>query len=131
MNPNSLIYRKGFTFTKHSPEEVSHFDRVFDVFKDLLTHTSGDLEEAFEWLEMLDKEYDIFTDEYSLADFEEDLKKRGYTEEELNAAGLLNRFKSLGNQYKSLLFSPMALFCANAAIIVIILRRPPYRMCFA
>ncbi len=74
---------KGFTFKKHSPEEVSHFDRIFDVFKDLLTHTSGDLEEAFEWLEMLDKEYDIFTDEYTIEDFEEDLKKRGYIKEEI------------------------------------------------
>ncbi|MBU4538143.1 MAG: VWA domain-containing protein [Weeksellaceae bacterium] len=79
-----LNFRKGFTFTKHSPEEISHFDRVFEVFKDLLTHTSGDIEEAFEWLEMLDKEYDIFTDEYTLADFEEDLKKRGYIKEEKN-----------------------------------------------
>lgn len=77
-----LNFRGGFTFKKHTPEEISHFDRVFDVFKDLLTHTSGDIEEAFEWLEMLDKEYDIFTNEYTLADFEEDLKKRGYIKEE-------------------------------------------------
>lgn len=79
----SNFNRKGFTFKKHTPEEVSHFERIFDVFKDLLTHTSGDLEEAFEWLEMLDKEYDIFTDEYTIADFEEDLKKRGYIKEEI------------------------------------------------
>lgn len=77
-------FNKGFTFTKHTPEEISHFDRVFDVFKDLLTHTSGDIEEAFEWLEMLDREYNIFTDEYSLQDFEDDLKKRGYIKEEID-----------------------------------------------
>ncbi len=75
-------FNKGFTFSKHVPKEVSHFDRVFDVFKDLLTHTSGDIEEAFEWLDMLDKEYNIFTNEYTLDDFEEDLKKRGYIKEE-------------------------------------------------
>ena len=68
MTDRQLNFRQGFTFTKHTPEEISHFDRVFEVFKDLLTHTSGDIEEAFEWLEMLDKEYDIFTDEYTLAD---------------------------------------------------------------
>lgn len=82
MTNKELNFGKGFIFTKHTPEEISHFDRVFDVFKDLLTHTSGDIEEAFEWLDILDKEYDIFTDEYSLADFEEDLKKRGYIKEE-------------------------------------------------
>ena len=75
---------KGFIFSKHVPKEIAHFDRVFDVFKELLTHTSGNVEEAFEWLDVLDKEYSIFTDEYSLADFKEDLKKRGYIKEEID-----------------------------------------------
>ncbi|MDG1333616.1 MAG: VWA domain-containing protein [Crocinitomicaceae bacterium] len=75
---------KGFTFSKFTPEDVSHFDRVFDIFKELLTHTSGDIEEAFDWLDTLDQEYDIFTDEYTLEDFEEDLKKRGYIREEID-----------------------------------------------
>ncbi|MBW8523015.1 VWA domain-containing protein [Chryseobacterium chendengshani] len=82
MTDKQFNFQQGFTFSKHIPEETSHFDRVFDVFKDLLTHTSGDIEEAFEWLDMLDKEYDIFTDEYTLADFEEDLRKRGYIKKE-------------------------------------------------
>ena len=75
---------KGFTFSKHTPKETSNFDRVFDIFKELLTHTSGDIEEAFDWLDTLDAEYNIFTDEYSLEDFEEDLKKRGYIREEID-----------------------------------------------
>ncbi len=75
---------KGFIFSKHVPKEIAHFDRVFDIFKELLTHTSGNVEEAFEWMDVLDKEYNIFTDEYSLADFEEDLKKRGYIKEEID-----------------------------------------------
>ena len=40
-------FGKGFTFSKHVPKEISHFERVFDVFKELLTHTSGNIEEAF------------------------------------------------------------------------------------
>lgn len=82
MTNKDFNFQKGYTFSKHIPEDISHFDRVFDVFKDLLTHTSGDIEEAFEWLDMLDKEYTIFNDEYSLEDFEADLKKRGYIKEE-------------------------------------------------
>jgi Ca-activated chloride channel homolog len=74
---------KGFIISKYVPEEVEHFDRVFDVFKELLTHTSGDISEAFEWLNTLDKEYNIFNDQYTLADFEADLKKRGYIKEEI------------------------------------------------
>ena len=75
-------YGKGFTFSKHIAKDVSNFDRVFGVFKELLTHTSGDIEEAFEWLNTLDQEYNIFNENYSLEDFEEDLKKRGYIKEE-------------------------------------------------
>lgn len=75
---------KGFIFSKHNPKEISPFDRVFSTFKELLTHTSGDIEEAFAWLDELDKEYSIFTDEYILADFEEDLKKRGYIKEQID-----------------------------------------------
>ena len=76
--------RKGFIISKHVAEEVDHFDRVFDIFKELLTHTSGDIDEAFDWLNSLDAEYKIFSDEYSLEDFEEDLKKRGYIKEEID-----------------------------------------------
>jgi len=76
-------FGKGFTISKHVPKEIAHFDRVFDIFKELLTHTSGDIQEAFDWLETLDKEYNIFSDAYTLQDFEEDLKKRGYIKEEV------------------------------------------------
>ena len=50
----------------------------------MLTHTSGDIDEAFKWLDTLDKEYNIFSNEYSLDDFEEELKKRGYIKEEID-----------------------------------------------
>ena len=76
---------RGITISKSTPKKISHFDRVFDIFKDLLTHTSGDINEAFNWLDTLDKEYAIFSNEYSLEDFEVDLKKRGYIKEELNS----------------------------------------------
>ena len=84
MTAKDFNFGKGFTISKHISKEVSNFDRIFDVFKDLLTHTSGDIDEAFKWLNTLDKEYNIFNDKYSLDDFEEELKKRGYIKEEIN-----------------------------------------------
>ena len=74
---------KGFIISKHIPEDIQPFDRVFEIFKELITHTSGDLDEAFDWLDSLDKEYNIFSAEYTIHDFEEDLKKRGYIKEEI------------------------------------------------
>ena len=77
-------YGKGFTFSKHIAKDVSDFDRVFGVFKELLTHTSGDIEEAFEWLNTLDNKYNIFNENYTLENFEDDLKKRGYIKEDID-----------------------------------------------
>ena len=84
MTEIDFSYGKGFTFSKHTAKDVSDFDRVFGVFKELLTHTSGDIEEAFEWLNTLDDEYNIFNDHYTLENFEEDLKKRGYIKENID-----------------------------------------------
>ena len=74
---------KGFLFSKQVPKEEEPFDRVFGIFKELLTHTSGDVEEAFDWLKELDAEYSIFSAAYTLEQFKEDLIKRGYLREEL------------------------------------------------
>jgi uncharacterized protein with von Willebrand factor type A (vWA) domain len=83
-NYNPKNFNDGFVFSKYTEKNISPFDRVFDIFKDLITHTSGDLDEAFHWLDVLDKEYKIFNDTYSLDDFKEDLRKRGYTQEDLD-----------------------------------------------
>jgi uncharacterized protein with von Willebrand factor type A (vWA) domain len=88
----------GITFSKHIPKEKDNFDRVFEIFKELITHTSGDIEETFNWLESLDKEYNIFSEEYSLEDFQEDLKKRGYIKDEIDS----NNDSGLGNSNKIL-----------------------------
>ena len=96
----------GITFSKHIPEEKDNFDRVFEIFKELITHTSGDIEESFNWLESLDKEYNIFNEEYSLEDFREDLKKRGYIKDEIdsdNNSGLGNGKKILTAKLESAL----------------------------
>ena len=77
-------FGKGFTFSKHIEKKVSDFDRVFGIFKEILTHTSGDIEEAFEWLNTLDAEYNIFNDQYTIENFEEDLKNRGYIKEDID-----------------------------------------------
>ncbi len=74
--------RKGFKFKPYQAEELSPFDKLFSVFKELIVHTSGDFDEAISWLLELDKEYKLTTPEYSIEDFIEDLKKKGYIREE-------------------------------------------------
>jgi len=68
----------GYRFSKYNPKEQSGFDKLFDIFKQLLTYTSGDVAEALSWLTELDKEYQLTDPDYGIGDFIDDLKKRGY-----------------------------------------------------
>ncbi|GLB49161.1 vWA domain-containing protein [Neptunitalea lumnitzerae] len=82
MNRNAKNNRKGFVFKQYEAPEESIFEKLLGIFKELITHTSGDFDEAIEWLKQLDDEYQLTTPEYTLDDFIEDLKKKGYIKEE-------------------------------------------------
>ena len=73
----------GYVFTPYQAPELSDFERLFDIFSELIVHTSGDVDEALEWLNVLDKEYSLTNDKYTMDDFIEDLKKKGYLREEI------------------------------------------------
>ena len=79
--------KKGFIFKKFEAESQSPFDRLFDIFKELITHTSGDFDEAINWLKELDKEYNLTNEDYSIEDFVEELKEKGYVKEEIDVNG--------------------------------------------
>jgi uncharacterized protein with von Willebrand factor type A (vWA) domain len=79
--------KSGYVFTPFEAPNQSPFDRLFDVFSELITHTSGDVDEALDWLNVLDKEYKLTTDDYTMEDFIEDLKKKGYLREEIQPDG--------------------------------------------
>ncbi|MEK9614167.1 MAG: hypothetical protein VW080_09630 [Flavobacteriaceae bacterium] len=70
--------RSGFLFKKHIKKEQTPFERLFEIFKELITHTSGDFDEAIDWLRELDKEYHLTDEDYTIDDFIEDLKNRSY-----------------------------------------------------
>ncbi len=81
------MYKSGYIFTPYEAPEQSNFDKLFEIFSELITHTSGDVDEALDWLNVLDKEYSLTNDEYSMEDFIEDLKKKGYLREEIEPDG--------------------------------------------
>ena len=79
--------KKGFVFKPYESPTQSPFEKLFEIFKELITHTSGDFDEAISWLRELDKEYELTTAEYTIDDFIEDLKKKGYIKEEIDTDG--------------------------------------------
>ncbi|AXT50572.1 hypothetical protein D1818_06905 [Aquimarina sp. BL5] len=87
MKEKKGIFKKGFAFKHYEAPEQSPFDKLFDIFQEIITHTSGDLDEALDWMRELDKEYELTNEDYTLDDFIEDLKKKGYIREEIKPDG--------------------------------------------
>lgn len=83
----AMDIRKGFRFTPYEAPNLSIFDKLFEIFQELITHTSGDFDEAIDWLRELDKEYQLTTEDYTIEDFIEDLKAKGYIREEFKDGG--------------------------------------------
>jgi uncharacterized protein with von Willebrand factor type A (vWA) domain len=79
--------KKGFYFKQYEAPFQSPFDKLFGIFKELIVHTSGDFDEAIDWLRELDKEYKLTDEQYTIDDFIEDLKKKGYIRDELKDDG--------------------------------------------
>ena len=73
----------GHFFSKYDPSQnnKSKFEQLLDLFTQLLTYTSGDVAEAMDWLNQLDRKFQLTNDEYGMGDFIEELKEKGYLEE--------------------------------------------------
>ncbi len=76
---------KGFHFSTYNAPNLTPFEKLFEIFQELITHTSGDVDEALDWLRELDKEYELTDEDYTIEDFIEDLKNKGYLREEVEA----------------------------------------------
>jgi len=77
----------GIRFTKHLAKAQTPFEKLFEIFKELITHTSGDFDEAIDWLRELDKEYHLTDENYSIDDFIEDLKEKAYIQPSPGSVG--------------------------------------------
>lgn len=69
-----------YQFSNFDPgkNQQSDFDKLLDIFTQLLTYTSGDAGEALSWLTELDKQYELTNDQYGMGDFIDELKEKGY-----------------------------------------------------
>ena len=76
----------GHRFEKYiEPDDNrSPFEKLLEIFLEIMVHTSGDVEETFRWMELVDQEHQITTPEYTLEDFRNDLEKNGYLSSSIN-----------------------------------------------
>ena len=87
MNFSGNIPISGWSYSTFSNDSVSLFDRLLEIFKELLTYTSGDFDEAVDWLRQLDKEYSLTTEDYTIDDFIDELLNKGFISTEINTTG--------------------------------------------
>ncbi len=83
---NSLK-QSGFLFSNFKAKSQTPFEKLFEIFKELITYTSGDFNEAIDWLKELDKEYVLTSEDYTMDDFIEELLTKGYIKKDLNKDG--------------------------------------------
>ena len=84
---NSLK-QSGFLFSNFKAKSQTPFEKLFEIFKELITYTSGDFNEAIDWLKELDKEYVLTSEDYTMDDFIEELLAKGYIKKDLNQDGV-------------------------------------------
>ena len=70
----------GHQFKYFDPNEggKSKFDQLLDLFMQLLSYTNADVTEALNWMNELDKKFELTNDDYGIGDFIEDLKEKGF-----------------------------------------------------
>jgi uncharacterized protein with von Willebrand factor type A (vWA) domain len=74
----------GYRFQDFIPpdKQQADFEKLLNIFLQLLTMASGDVAEAMQWLSDLDRQYQLTNQEYGIGDFFEDLKAKGYITED-------------------------------------------------
>tara|TARA_Y100000768_G_C23933419_1_gene661309 strand:- start:113 stop:1240 length:1128 start_codon:yes stop_codon:yes gene_type:complete len=78
---------KGWSFSVFKQKNVTPFEKLFEIFKELITYTSGDFDEAIDWLRQLDIEYKLTDKNYTIDDFIDDLLNKGYITAEISSDG--------------------------------------------
>ena len=102
MNFSGNIPISGWSYSTFSNDSVSLFDRLLEIFKELLTYTSGDFDEAVDWLRQLDKEYSLTTEDYTIDDFIDELLNKGFISTEINTTGGKELMKITSKMEKAL-----------------------------
>ncbi len=79
---------RNFVFSRFiAMEKGSPFEKLLNLFIELLNYTSGDAAEALQWLTEIDREHGITGDDYGMGDFIDDLKAQGYLKDDTPGEG--------------------------------------------
>ena len=74
----------GHRFTQYIPDDSNNggFENLLKIFLQLIVVTSGDVSEALNWMNELDRKYNLTDENYGMGDFIDDLKNRDFIKED-------------------------------------------------
>ncbi len=77
-------------FSEFVPDNSSRnrFEKLLDIFLQLITYSGGDVSEALNWMNQLDQKHHLTDDSYGMGDFIQDLKDKGFIEDDSTKPGL-------------------------------------------
>ena len=86
----------GNRFSDYIPDnsQKGDFENLLKIFLQLLTITSGDVSEALNWMNDIDRQYNLTNENYGMGDFIDELKEKDYIKE--NEDGTLLQLTSKG-----------------------------------
>ena len=75
----------GYLFSKYIAQsnQEKGFEQLLNLFLQLLQYTNGDVTEALDWLNQLDNQHKLSNPSYGMGNFIQDLKGKGYIQENL------------------------------------------------
>lgn len=75
----------GYRFTKFDESKnntKSIFDNLLNIFLQMLTISAGNVNEALNWMNEIDRRYNLTDNNYGMGDFIEDLKNQNYIKQD-------------------------------------------------
>lgn len=79
----------GYKFSDFKPlPNKSTFEKLLDIFLQLMNITSGNVSETLDWMNDLDRQYQLTTNDYGMGDFIQELKDKGYMADNQDGSGM-------------------------------------------
>ncbi len=90
----------GVRFTNYTPgpDGAANFENLLKLFLQLLQYTNGDVAEALDWMNQLDRQHNLTDDQYGMGDFIQDLKDKGYIRDDEQNGQLIPTLTGKGEQ---------------------------------
>lgn len=96
---------RGWLISDYMGEENQiSFESLLEIFQELMMQSGGDVAAALAWMTQLDQIYHLTSEDYSLGDFIEELKQKGFIEETNFGSGTFRTTRKLNVQIRKKAF---------------------------